>query len=253
MRNMKIILDAVKKSWLLLLGDGVVSIPLAILSCGYIIENIIIGHPLSTFIFVIILIVLLVACGIIIYRIINDVSDNKIYNDVSDNKKWKHSVLIVDDDIEYLGVLKDVIESRVAQNMVDVLCINSLPDVRLVKDFEIIISDVIDASGTNRHSTGVLKAIKDKYPYKIVRPMSTTPEVIPNANGLFDGDVISKPIAIDEKFINNLVGIIEESCHKLEKINNHWEETRIRLEQRNINKDEIEAKRKEYYSYITII
>ncbi len=248
MRNMKIILDAVKESWGLLLGDGAILTLFAIWQCDNIIENIIIAHPLSIFICIIILIVSFVAFIIIIYRI------TKLgYNEVPNNKTWKHSVLIVDDDIEYLGVLKEEINSNVNLNKADVLCIHSLPDARLVKDFEIIISDVIDASGTNMRSTGVLKAIKDKYPYKIVRPMSTTKTIIPNANDLFDGGVISKPEKINKDFIDKLVNIIEAYCDELERINDHWRKTKMRLEQQNINEDEIETKRKEYYSYINNI
>lgn len=258
MKSIKAMWDGITKTYRIIFGGGgVIAVVIMIKNFGEKlgIIDLIISYPSGVLILISVLFVL--SMGFIVGLVSNMRKDEQVNCWSVQNKRWKHPVLIVDDDIEYLAILEDALKSKINQGMVDILYITSLPDARLVKEFEIIISDVIDnLFRKERHSTGVLKEVKDKYPYKIVIPMSTLPETIRKEDlYLFDENVICKPQNqnINEEFVNHMVGIIEENCKKLEKIDKYWEKTEERLKQQNVNDYEIKTKRQEYYSYINFV
>ena len=102
---------------------------------------------------------------------------------------------------------------------IDIVYIKRLEDYRMVENFEIIISDILKCSpGDN--ATLLLNTIKERYPYKFVFAMSTTPA---ECEGLkIDGDIIQKENT-GVQYINVIKSRIIESIKKLDEPKVYWE------------------------------
>lgn len=128
---------------------------------------------------------------------------------------WRHTVLIVDD--------KETIISFIRKRLEDIPCdivyLKRLEDFRLVENFEIIISDILKCSPGN-NATLMLNTIKEKYPYKFVFAMSTTPA---ECEGLkIDGDIIEKD-SMGVQYIKIIKQTIMDCIHRLDEPKEYWE------------------------------
>lgn len=139
-------------------------------------------------------------------------------NSFENMSAWRHTVLIIDDNAK---VIKDV-RNRLNEfpSDVDIVYMKRLEDYRLVENFEIIISDILKCSpGDN--ATLLLNTIKERYPYKFVFAMSTTPAECEGLN--IDGDIIQKENT-GVQYIKVIKSRIIESIKKLDDPKLHWEQ-----------------------------
>lgn len=163
-------------------------------------------------------------------------SCSKLYEE---GKTWTHTVLIIDD-------ARDV-RIKIGEELqgFDVVCIGRIDDYRLASEFEIIISDIFGCSvGTTAAS--VLNTIKEKYPYKVVIPMSTEPA----ACDRLDAD--SEPVLKDKnyKFVSKIAHKVRDIGNDLSRANDHWTNVEKRLSSRNYASKDIERIKMNYYRFV---
>lgn len=130
---------------------------------------------------------------------------------------WRHTVLIIDDSANVIQRIRTRLKELPSD--IDIVYIKRLEDYRMVENFEIIISDILKCSpGDN--ATLLLNTIKERYPYKFVFAMSTTPA---ECEGLkIDGDIIQKENT-GVQYINVIKSRIIESIKKLDEPKVYWE------------------------------
>ncbi len=155
---------------------------------------------------------------------------------------WKHYVLIIDDDPVFLRKISDYLTENIDMSRIELVSLTSIPHYKLAESFEIVISDIIKAGAGKRESVAALNAIKNAYPYKIVLAMSSNT----NISGLkIDEQIIPKRENYD-----NIKNSIINALEKLENVDNHWKETELYLNKKNMTNEEILNMKKDYYSYI---
>ena len=158
--------------------------------------------------------------------------------------KWKHSVLIIDNDEHFLSGLEDYLLGNLDQDRVDLVCISRIPDYRLADSFEIIISDIVGAGYGTREAISSMKAIKNAHPYKIVATMS---EAKPSStDGVFSVFFAKKK----KSFNNDIKEFIEKSFDNLEQVNTYWGEIETKLKKNHMTQKEIDVIRDDYYHFI---
>lgn len=139
---------------------------------------------------------------------------NKLHSIDSINS-WRHTVLIIDDSAK---VIKDL-KRRLEDMCCDIVYLNRLEDYRLVENFEIIISDILDCSpGDDAILT--LNTIKKQFPYKFVIAMSSAPA---ECHGLeVDGNIIEKE-TIGIQYVKVIRERITECMERLDNPVEHWD------------------------------
>ncbi len=154
--------------------------------------------------------------------------------------KWKHPILIIDDNETDLGIIMDYLKGY----DFDIVTVKDITDYRIAESFEIIIGDVWGIGASGKDSISVLNTIKEKYPYKIVLAMSSSPAT---CSGLLVDDVIiSKENR--SQYPDVILKKIKQYSLKLDDYNTHWEETRKNLNNKS-EKETIRMKNN-YYQYI---
>lgn len=100
--------------------------------------------------------------------------ENKIPEILSE--KTRIPILIIDDDPNYLHLMKGAFEGM----EYDIAVSRSLDDVRFMESFAIIVSDIRNVSLTNstanNHSEEILKKIETEHPYKKIIRVSLLPQ-----------------------------------------------------------------------------
>lgn len=154
--------------------------------------------------------------------------------------KWKHPILIIDDNETDLGIIMDYLKGY----DFDIVTVKDITDYRIAESFEIIIGDVWGIGASGKDSISVLNTIKEKYPYKIVLAMSSSPATCSGL--LIDDVIISKENR--SQYPDVLLKKIRQYSSKLDDYNTYWEEIRKNLN--NKSEKEIVRLKNNYYQYI---
>jgi len=154
--------------------------------------------------------------------------------------RWKHPILIIDDNETDLGIIMDYLKGY----DFDIVTVKDITDYRIAESFEIIIGDVWGIGASGKDSISVLNTIKEKYPYKIVLAMSSSPAT---CSGLLVDDVIiSKENR--SQYPDVILKKIRQYSSKLDDYNTHWEDIRKNLN--NKSEKEMVRLKNNYYQYI---
>ena len=189
------------------------------------------------------IILVCVIFGLIIYTRRNP-GNRKSADDVKslydEGKTWTHTVLIIDDSEEVRNRIEDELQGF------DVVSIACIEDYRLASEFEIIVSDIFGCS-TGSTAASVLNAIKEKYPYKEILPMSAQPAACDRLE--VGNDTILKDLDT-YRFIPAIARRIREIGNNLSRVNDHWDDVAKHLKSRNISEKDVERIKMNYYRFV---
>lgn len=156
-----------------------------------------------------------------------------------EGKTWTHTVLIIDDVKKARALIADELQGF------DVVCIGRIDDYRLASEFEIIVSDIVGcSSGTTAAS--VLNTIKEKYPYKVILPMSSQPA----ACDALDSDCELMFKDENYKFVPKIADKIHKKGAELNRVNDHWANVEKRLAGKNYTANDIDRIKMNYYRFV---
>lgn len=157
-----------------------------------------------------------------------------------EGRAWKHTVLIVEDKGDIRSVIKDELQGF------DVVDIERIDDYRLAAEFEIIISDILDCS-SGKDAISVLNAIKNKYPYKYIIPMSQEPGA---CNGLDINSDIIIPKDNKYEYVDKIRTRVTTLANNLDKVHTHWEDVYKFLKDKGKTDKHIENVKSNYYYFV---
>lgn len=157
-----------------------------------------------------------------------------------EGKTWRHTVLVIDDKISTLRVIRDQLQGT----NFDVVYIKNIDDYRLAAEYEIIVSDIFGCGPTTT-AASVLNAIKKQYPYKVVLPMSSQPAACDDLDADYD------PVLKDSgyKFVSKIVSKVTAIGEELNDVNEHWSKVEKRISGNCTPKD-IERIKTDYYRFV---
>ena len=155
-------------------------------------------------------------------------------------EKWKHPILIIDDSEVDLEIIMDCLNGY----DLDVVTVKDITDYRFAESFEIIIGDIWGLGASGKNSVSVLNTIKEKYPYKIVLAMSSSPA---SCSGLaVDDAIISKRER--KKYPDVILDKIKYYSSQLDDYKRYWELVEKSLT--NKSEKEIAILKRNYYHHI---
>lgn len=174
------------------------------------------------------------------------INKNRQNKDLPEHSRWKHSVLIVDDDDVFLSKVEEYLSEKMDASKLDLVSVNRIVDYRLAEDFEIVIGDLVGTGSGAKQSIAILNAIKSLYPYKVVVAMSKTPSL--GSDLKIDGKVLNK--SQKKQIFADIKKTIEDAGQKLDCAASHWKSVSAELESQHVPKEDIDKKKENYCHFV---
>ena len=150
----------------------------------------------------------------------------------------KHPILVIDDKKKVINEIKDKVDE---QNF-DIATCRDIQDYRMVERFQIIVSDINGVS-SKKDAVELLQTIKEKYPYKIIIPMSSSPSVKINLG--------ERLVLKDEgEYLNIIQQRLKYWQEKLNDSESFWNDIQSSQYYRNRNPKDQKRIKREYIQYV---
>lgn len=172
----------------------------------------------------------------LVYKNIRNLREKKLPDQLS--SKVKIPILIIDDDINHLLLMKGAFEGM----EYDIAVSRSLDDIRLGESFAIIVSDIVNVSLTsssvNNHSEEILEEIEKNHPYK---------RIIRVSSGFQSG---TRRIIKGDKYEKEVKKEVDKIIQEMNAPQKYWDAVSCDLRSKGVEDKKIQEVRKRFIHFL---